>query len=148
VTPLSADLARELFVESGLDPNLLHVVHGGAEVGGEVIRHVDYIGFTGGLDTGRRVATAASERLVPFSLELGGKNPMVVLEGASLEDAATGLIVGAFSNSGQTCISVERVYVQESVYEKFTRLVAAKTAALNLGWSRSWDLDMGSLISA
>ena len=82
----------------------------------------------------------AAERLIPFSLELGGKNPMVVLEGAPLEDAAAGLLAGAFTNSGQTCIAVERVYVEESIFEKFVRSVVEKTAALKLGWSRSWDM--------
>jgi len=148
LTPLSANCARELFIESGLDPNLLHVFHGGADVATAVIRYVDYVAFTGGVNTGRKVAIAASERLIPFSLELGGKNPMVVLQGASLENAATGLMVGAFSNSGQTCISVERAYVQEQVYEEFMRRLIEMTRALKLGWSRSWDVDMGSLINA
>jgi succinate-semialdehyde dehydrogenase/glutarate-semialdehyde dehydrogenase len=147
LTPLSAVLGRELLIESGLDPDLMGLVHGAGDVGSELIRHVDYIGFTGGTVTGRKVAIAASERLIPYSLELGGKNPMIVLEGASLDDAATGLIVGAFSNSGQTCISVERVYIQESIYDRFSQRVLEKTAKLRLGWSNSWDMDMGSLIS-
>src|SRR6185295_17686954 len=102
LTPLSMDLARRLMIESGLDPNLLGVLHGRGDIGAELISRVDYVGFTGGTVTGRKVAVAASQRLIPLSLELGGKNPMVVLEGASLEDAATGLVVGAFANSGQT----------------------------------------------
>src|SRR6185295_11717506 len=106
LTPLSAILARNLLVESGLDARLLALVHGPGEAGAELIQHVDYIGFTGGTVTGRKVAVAAAERLIPYSLELGGKNPMVVLKGAPLDEAATGLLAGAFSNSGQTCISV------------------------------------------
>jgi succinate-semialdehyde dehydrogenase / glutarate-semialdehyde dehydrogenase len=105
------------------------------------------VGFTGGTVTGRKVAMAASERLIPYSLELGGKNPMVVLEGAPLDEASTGLMAGAFANSGQACISVARVYVQESIYEDFARRVAEKTSALKLGWSKSWDIDVGSMIS-
>ena len=147
LTPLSAILARDLLVESGLDANLLVLVHGSGEAGGELIKHVDYIGFTGGTVTGRKVAVAAAERLIPFSLEMGGKNPMIVLQGAPLDEAATGLMVGAFSNSGQTCISAERIYVQESVYEEFSRCVVEKTARLKLGWSAAWDIDMGSMIS-
>ena len=147
LTPLSANLARELIVESGLDPALLAVIHGEGDVGSELIRHVDYVGFTGGTETGRKVAVAASERLIPFSLELGGKNPMVVLEGASLDDAVKGLAAGAFANSGQSCISIERVYVQESVYEEFARRFIQKASSLRLGWAKSWDIDMGSLIS-
>jgi succinate-semialdehyde dehydrogenase/glutarate-semialdehyde dehydrogenase len=147
LTPLSAQLARQLLVDAGLDPRLLTMVYGGGDTGAELIRHVDYVGFTGGTATGRKVAVAAAERLIPFSLELGGKNPMIVLEGASLDNAAAGLIAGAFSNTGQTCISVERVYVQESVFNEFCSKVLKKTAAIKLGWSRAWDVDMGSLIS-
>jgi acyl-CoA reductase-like NAD-dependent aldehyde dehydrogenase len=148
LTPLSADLARNLFLESGLDSNLLQIVHGGADVGAELVRSVDYVGFTGGTEAGRKVAVAASEALIPFSLELGGKNPMIVLEGASIEEATSGLLAGAFSNSGQTCISVERVYVQDRIFEAFARRLVDKTQTLRLGWSKAWDVDMGSLISA
>jgi acyl-CoA reductase-like NAD-dependent aldehyde dehydrogenase len=116
-------------------------------VGSELIAYVDYIGFTGGTVTGRKVAVAAAERLIPSSLELGGKNPMVVLAGAPLDEAASGLVVGAFSNSGQTCVSVERVYIEESIYEDFARRVAEKASRLKLGWSAAWDVDMGSMIS-
>jgi succinate-semialdehyde dehydrogenase/glutarate-semialdehyde dehydrogenase len=147
LTPLSTVLARDLLVESGMDPDLIAVVHGGGEVGAEVIQHVDYIGFTGGTATGTKVAVAASQRLIPYSLELGGKNAMVVLSGTSVDDAAAGLIAGAFSNSGQTCISVERVFVEDSIFDSFAARVAEKTSRLKLGWSRDWDVDMGSLIS-
>jgi succinate-semialdehyde dehydrogenase/glutarate-semialdehyde dehydrogenase len=146
LTPLSAVLGRELLVDSGLDPDLLGIVHGTGEVGSELIRHVDYIGFTGGSVTGRKVAAAAAERLIPCSLELGGKNPMIVLNGAPLKEAAMGLLSGSFSNAGQTCISVERVYVERSIFEEFSRIVVEATKQLKLGWSSSWDLDMGSLI--
>jgi acyl-CoA reductase-like NAD-dependent aldehyde dehydrogenase len=147
LTPLSADLGRRLLIDSGLDPEVLAIVHGGPQVGSELIRYVDYIGFTGGTTTGRKIALAAAERLIPYSLELGGKNPMIVLKGASLDDAATGLIAGAFSNAGQTCISVERIYVQDSIYEEFSNRIRQKTAGLKIGWSQSWDVDVGSLIS-
>ena len=147
LTPLSAVLARNLLVECGLDPDLAALIHGGGEAGAELIRHVDYVGFTGGITTGTKVAAAAAERLIPFSLELGGKNPMIVLQGAPLNEAATGLIAGAFSNSGQTCIAVERVYVEESIYDEFARRLVEKTTRLKLGWSKAWDMDMGSLIS-
>jgi len=146
LTPLSAVLGKELLVDSGLDPDLFSIAHGAGDVGSELIHHVDSIGFTGGSSTGRKVAVAAAERLIPFSLELGGKNPMIVLKGASLKDAAAGLLSGAFSNAGQTCISIERVYIEESIFEEFSRLVTAATRQLKLGWSASWDMDVGSLI--
>jgi acyl-CoA reductase-like NAD-dependent aldehyde dehydrogenase len=91
---------------------------------------------------------AAAQRLIPFSLELGGKNPMVFMEGAPLNEAAKSLVVGAFSNSGQTCVAVERVYVEESIFDEFARRVSDGASKLKIGWSRSWDLDMGSLISS
>jgi succinate-semialdehyde dehydrogenase/glutarate-semialdehyde dehydrogenase len=147
LTPLSAILARDLLIESGLDSRLCAVVQGPGETGSELIRHVDYVGFTGGTVTGRKVAVAAGERLIPYSLELGGKNPMIVLKGAPLEQAAAGLLAGAFSNSGQACISVERVYVEESAYDEFARHLVSKASKLRLGWSKSWDIDMGSMIS-
>jgi succinate-semialdehyde dehydrogenase/glutarate-semialdehyde dehydrogenase len=84
--------------------------------------------------------------LIPFSLELGGKNPMIVLKGAPLEQAADGLLAGAFSNAGQTCISIERVYIEASVFDRFARLVADRTKTLKVGWSRSFDIDIGSMI--
>ena len=145
-TPLSAQLGKELFLQSGLDPDLIEVVHGRGDTGAELVRHVDYVGFTGGTVTGRKVALAAAERLIPYSLELGGKNPMIVLEGASISRAAVGLLAGAFSNSGQTCISIERVYVQDSIFDEFASCVAAGASRLKIGWSKSWDVDIGSLI--
>ncbi|MEO8505936.1 MAG: succinic semialdehyde dehydrogenase, partial [Acidobacteriota bacterium] len=147
LTPLSAELGRRLLLECGLDADLFQVVQGRGEVGSELIRHVDYIGFTGGTATGRKVALAASERLIPFSLELGGKNPMIVLDGAPVEKAAMGLIAGGYNNTGQTCIAIERVYVQDSVYEPFVKAAAARIKGLKLGYSSGFDLDMGSLIS-
>jgi succinate-semialdehyde dehydrogenase/glutarate-semialdehyde dehydrogenase len=89
-------------VESGLDPDLFTVVHGGPEAGRSLIGQVDYVAFTGGTVTGRKVAMAAAERLIPFSLELGGKNPMIVSREAPLEQAAAALVTGAFANAGST----------------------------------------------
>jgi len=146
LTPLSANLGRELLLQSGLDPDLFIVVHGAGELGNELIRHVDYIGFTGGTVTGRKVAIAAAERMIPYSLELGGKNPMIVLSGAPLKEAVAGLLSGSFSNAGQTCISMERVYVEAPVFEEFSQIVADSTRNLKVGWSASWDCDVGSLI--
>lgn len=148
LTPFSAEIGRTLLLEAGCDPDLFQIVHGRGEVGAELLRHVDYIGFTGGTATGRKVAVAASERLLPYSLELGGKNPMVVLDGAPVEEAVTGLIAGAFNNSGQTCISIERIYVQDGIYDAFVKAAVDRVSKLKLGYSAAWDVDMGSLISA
>jgi succinate-semialdehyde dehydrogenase / glutarate-semialdehyde dehydrogenase len=148
LTPLTAVLSRNLLIESGMDPDLFAIVHGGGDIGSELIQHVDYIGFTGGTATGTRVAVAASQRLIPYSLELGGKNAMLVLSGTSIDNAVSGLVSGAFSNSGQTCIAVERVFVEDAIFEKFAERLIETTSRIKLGWSKSWDIDMGSLISA
>jgi succinate-semialdehyde dehydrogenase/glutarate-semialdehyde dehydrogenase len=149
VTPLSTLLARDLLVESGLDPALFQPLVGtGADLGQPLIDEVDYVGFTGSTATGRIVATAAAQRLIPCSLELGGKNPMLVMPGARLEDALHGLVSGGFANSGQTCICVERVYVHEQVWDEFVRMATEHVAKLRVGWSTGLDIDMGSLVSA
>jgi succinate-semialdehyde dehydrogenase / glutarate-semialdehyde dehydrogenase len=147
-TPLSAVLGKVLLVESGLHPDLLGIIHGGGDAGSDLIRHVDYVAFTGGHLTGRKVALAAADRLIPFSLELGGKNPMIVLKDAPLEQAAAGLIAGAFANAGQTCIAVERVYVEAPVFDRFAQLVSEGARNIKVGWSQGFDVDMGSMIHA
>ncbi|HKI87319.1 MAG TPA: succinic semialdehyde dehydrogenase [Thermoanaerobaculia bacterium] len=148
LTPLSAELGRRLLIESGLDPDLFQLVHGeGPTTGQELVHHVDYIAFTGSLRGGRAVAAAAGERLIPYSLELGGKNPMLVLPGAAVGQAVEGLMMGAFYNAGQTCIAVERVYVHESIYESFVRRAAERSHDLRVGFATDWSIDVGSLIS-
>jgi succinate-semialdehyde dehydrogenase/glutarate-semialdehyde dehydrogenase len=148
VTPLSAETGRELLIAAGLHPDLLQLVHGdGATVGQELIRHVRYVGFTGSTEVGRKIAVAAGERLIPYSLELGGKNPMVVLADAPIPDAVTGFISGAFANSGQTCICNEQVFVERPIYDRFVEELALRVEAMEIGWSMDYDRDMGSLIS-
>jgi len=147
LTPLSAVKGVELLRQAGMPEAVATLVHGTGEVGAELVRQVDYIAFTGSTATGRRIAMAAAERLIPCSLELGGKNPMVVLDGAPIEQAVEGFVAGAFFNAGQTCIAVERVYLEESVYDAFVDRAIARVRQLELGWSRGWDVDMGCLIS-
>ena len=147
LTPMSAQLAIDLLAEAGLPAGVAQLVHGPGSVGAELIRHVDYISFTGSSATGRKIAVAAGERLLPCSLELGGKNPMIVVEGAPIERAVDGFVAGAFFNSGQTCIAIERVFIDRTVYNPFVDLAIERVEALELGWSRDWHLDMGSLIS-
>ncbi|MDH3522946.1 MAG: succinic semialdehyde dehydrogenase [Acidobacteriota bacterium] len=148
LTPLSAELGRDLLATSGLDADLVQLVHGpGATVGAELVDHVDYLGFTGSTATGRKVAVAAAERLIPCSLELGGKNPMIVLAGAPLEEAVTGLVSGGFYNTGQTCIAVARVYVESRIFDRFAALARRRIEKLKVGWSLDWDMDVGSLVS-
>jgi len=148
LTPLSAELGREILLASGLHPDLFQLIHGkGSELGPELIRHADYIGFTGSTATGRKVAAAAAERLIPYSLELGGKNPMIVLADAPVDDAVSGFISGAFANSGQTCIAVERVFVERPLFDRFVEALVERVEGLDVGFSRDFDKDLGSMIT-
>lgn len=136
---------HQLFEQAGLPKHLFQVVSGAGDIGSALINQVDNVAFTGSTATGRKVARQASERLIGVSLELGGKNPMLVLEDANLEAAAEGAIRGCFTNAGQLCISIERIYVQDNIYEPFKRLLVEKTAALRLGSTLDHRAQMGSL---
>ncbi|MGP2435795.1 succinic semialdehyde dehydrogenase [Streptomyces sp. JW3] len=146
-TCLTALWARDLLVEAGLPADVFQVVLGeGPVVGPEVVRHADYVSFTGSTRTGREVAQGAAARLVGVSLELGGKNAMLVLEDADVEKAAAGAVRACFSSAGQLCISIERLYVHESVADAFLARFAARTRAMRLGNSLAYGADMGSLV--
>jgi acyl-CoA reductase-like NAD-dependent aldehyde dehydrogenase len=103
--------------------------------------------FTGSTKTGRTVASQAAEHLIPSSMELGGKNAMLVLEDADLDRTVEGAERALFSNAGQLCISIERLYVHETLADEFTRRLVERTKAMRLGASLGFDDDMGSLIS-
>ncbi|MBI4349523.1 MAG: aldehyde dehydrogenase family protein [Elusimicrobia bacterium] len=136
-----------VFKATGLFPEgLLSVAPGDGTVGSEVIRQSDMILFTGSTKTGRLVAQAAAERLIPCVLELGGKHPMIVLKDAPLDRAAKAAVWGRFANSGQTCVGVERVYVEAEIYEAFTERVAGEVAMLRQGLEPGYDVDLGRLI--
>ncbi|MFI8854547.1 succinic semialdehyde dehydrogenase [Streptomyces sp. 891-h] len=147
-TALTALWARRLLVEAGLPADVWQVVLGeGPVIGPEVADRGDYISFTGSTRTGREVAQRAAARLVGSSLELGGKNAMLVLEDADLDKAAAGAVRGAFSSAGQLCISIERLYVHESVADAFLERFVARARAMRLGASLAYGADMGSLVS-
>ncbi|CAL9458247.1 succinic semialdehyde dehydrogenase [Streptomyces sp. DH-12] len=146
-TCLTALWARDLLIEAGLPADVFQVVLGeGPVVGPEVVRHADYVSFTGSTRTGREVAQGAAARLVGVSLELGGKNAMLVLEDADLDKAAAGAVRACFSSAGQLCISIERLYVHEAVADAFLERFAARTKALRLGTALAYGADMGSLV--
>ncbi|MFJ6573071.1 succinic semialdehyde dehydrogenase [Streptomyces sp. NPDC091292] len=148
-TALTALWARDLLVEAGLPAGVFQVVLGeGPVVGPEVVRHADYVSFTGSTRTGREVAQGAAARLVGVSLELGGKNAMLVLADADLDKAAAGAVRACFSSAGQLCISIERLYVHESVADAFVARFAARTKAMRLGRSLAYGAEMGSLVGA
>lgn len=136
-TPLIArtgcEILQQAFVNAGLPADILQVVNGYGETGGALVDEADMIAFTGSVRTGRMIAERAARRLIPVSLELGGKDPMIVLRDADLERAANAAVWGAFTNSGQVCISVERVYVEDAIADEFTRRVVEKTTQLRQG---------------
>jgi acyl-CoA reductase-like NAD-dependent aldehyde dehydrogenase len=133
ITPLTSLLMAEGLRECGLPENVLQIATGRGETGAALIDHVDMIMFTGSTKTGRKVAEAAARRLIPASLELGGKDPMIVLSDADVERAANFATYFAMQNAGQTCISIERVYVEEPVYDEFVAKVSQKVRALRVG---------------
>lgn len=145
-TALTALWARDLIIEAGLPAEVFQVVLGeGPVIGPELVKHADFVSFTGSTRTGREVARGAADRLVGVSLELGGKNAMLVLEDADIEKAAAGAVRACFSSAGQLCISIERLYVHESIADAFLERFAARTKAMRLGSSLAYGADMGSL---
>ena len=146
LTPLIALKLCDIFSRAGLPPGLLNVVTGDGSTGRALIdAQVDKIMFTGSVATGKRVAEAAAKYLTPVVLELGGKDPMIVLEDANIENAARAAVWGAFANSGQACASVERCYVQESIANKFIEQLVAETRALKQGLGTETGIDVGAM---
>jgi acyl-CoA reductase-like NAD-dependent aldehyde dehydrogenase len=133
VTPLTSMLLAEGFAECGVPADVFQVATGRGQTGAALIEQVDMIMFTGSTRTGRKVAEAAARRLIPCSLELGGKDPMIVLADADLERAANVATYYSMQNSGQTCISIERAYVEAPVYDEFVAKVTDKVRALRQG---------------
>ena len=133
ITPLTSLLMAEMLEECGIPENVFQVATGRGETGAALIGEVDMIMFTGSTRTGRKVALAAAERLIPCALELGGKDAMIVLRDADLERAANVAAFYSMQNSGQTCISIERVYVEEPVYDAFVAKVTDKVRAIRQG---------------
>ena len=146
LTPLSALLGADLVVKAGFPENLLQIVVGRGETGEALVDHADMIAFTGSVETGKRVMRRAAERLIPVSLELGGKDPMIVLKDADLERAAGACVWGALMNCGQTCTSVERVYVEAPIYQQFVDRVVARVRAVRQGPSEA-EVEVGSITS-
>ncbi|HYY01396.1 MAG TPA: aldehyde dehydrogenase family protein [Mycobacterium sp.] len=148
-TPLSWKIAVDGWKEIGA-PDVLDVVNGFGPTGVALVDLVDYVMFTGSGNTGRRIAVAAAQRLIPCSLELGGKDAMIVCADADIDRAADGAVWGAFAYTGQVCISVERVYVEEPVYDEFVGKLVAKTSQLRQGMDSGHDFscDVGSMTTA
>jgi acyl-CoA reductase-like NAD-dependent aldehyde dehydrogenase len=139
LTPLTSLHLRDLWVKAGNPPDVFRVVTGRGEAGAELVSRADGIMFTGSVATGRKVASRAGERLIPCVTELGGKSPFVVLAGADLERAAEAAAWSSFVHSGQVCVRTERIYVEESVADRFEKLLVDRVRAL-----RPWAPDSPS----
>ena len=146
VTPFAAHELAKLLADAGLPEGLFQVIDGDGETGAALIdAGVDKISFTGSVRTGRKVGEACGRNLIPCTLELGGKDPMIVCADADIDRAVGGAVFGGFMNTGQFCCSTERVYVVESVYDEFVRRVVEKVKTLRQG-SGSGEFDIGPMI--
>jgi acyl-CoA reductase-like NAD-dependent aldehyde dehydrogenase len=146
-TPQCGALIEQLFASSGFPKNLVTVIQGKGEVGQALIDAApDKIFFTGSVATGRRVAEVSARKLIPSVLELGGKDAMIVLRDADLDVAASAAVWGSFTNCGQVCLSVERLFVEQSVNQRFAAVCVEKTKKLRLGAGSDPASDVGPLI--
>ncbi|WP_068253478.1 succinic semialdehyde dehydrogenase [Janibacter corallicola] len=145
---LTALAAIELLYRAGLPQGVLQVVLGtGSEAGQAIVDTADYVAYTGSTATGRRVAASAAQRLVSFSMELGGKNSVYVTDDVDLDTAVAGAVRACFSSSGQLCISTERLLVHESIADEFVPRFVEAVQAMRLGTELAYGYDMGSLVS-
>jgi len=145
---LTALWAVGLLRECGLPPEVFGVVTGDGPVLGEALSaRVDYVMFTGSSRTGRIVGRKAAERLIGYSLELGGKNPLIVLGDADVSAAVEGAVRGSFVGAGQVCVSIERIYVERSVFDVFLRGFVERAKSLKVGAALDYSIEMGSLTS-
>src|SRR3954464_9713825 len=146
VTPLTSLLIEEGMKASGAPDDVFIVATGRGETGAALVDEADMIMFTGSTKTGKKVMARAADTLTPVSLELGGKDPMIVLRDADLERAANAAVYNGYANGGQFCIAVERVYVEEPVYDEFVSKVIDKTLALRQGQPGGYGpVDVGAV---
>ena len=147
LTPLVALELASLLDSAGVPRDVFQVVVGEGAAGAALLRSpINKLVFTGSVDTGRRIASAAAERLLPVVLELGGKDPMLVLDDADVDVASSAAVWGAFVNAGQACLSVERCYVQRSLYDQFVNACAEKARKLRVGNGMDPTTDVGPMI--
>jgi acyl-CoA reductase-like NAD-dependent aldehyde dehydrogenase len=148
LTPLSSLLMQEAMRAAGAPEDAFLVACGsGGTIGGALVENVDMLHFTGSTEVGKKLAVQAAERLLPITLELGGNDPMIVLADANLERAANAAVWGCMQNGGQTCISVERVYVEDRAYVPFLAKVVEKVQALRQGGASPGTADVGAVTS-
>ncbi|MBU0584418.1 MAG: aldehyde dehydrogenase family protein [Alphaproteobacteria bacterium] len=150
LAPVSPLILAQWAHEAGFPDGVVNVVTGGAETGAALVGNplVARIDLTGGTATGKQVAAAAAERLVPCTLELGGKTPVIVFEDADLNEAVPGSLFAAFVAAGQTCVSGSRFLVQQSIYDRFVERFAGRVKSLRVGDPSAMGTDVGPVISA
>ncbi|HTV60568.1 MAG TPA: aldehyde dehydrogenase family protein [Verrucomicrobiae bacterium] len=149
MTPWSGALVGDMARQAGYPEGLLQVAQGAGDIGAAIIEAGPAkVFFTGSVPTGRRIAEACAKKLIPSVLELGGKDAMIVLRDADLETASSAAVWGAFSNCGQACVGVKRVYVEEPAAERFIALCVEKTKKLRLGPPSDPDAEIGPMIRA
>jgi acyl-CoA reductase-like NAD-dependent aldehyde dehydrogenase len=147
LTPAVALELASLLHDAGVPNDVFQIVIGDGATGAALVASaIDKLVFTGSVSTGKRIAAAAAERLLPVVLELGGKDPMLVLDDADVDVASSAAVWGAFMNAGQACLSVERCYVSRSLYEQFVAACAEKTKKLRVGHGEDRETDVGPLI--
>src|SRR5919106_3138213 len=147
VTPLTSLLMAEMMAECGLPAGVFQVATGRGETGAVLVDEANFVMFTGSVESGKKVMARAAQTLTPVSLELGGKDPMIVLADADLERAANAALSYGLNNSGQVCISVERIYVEDAVHDEFVERLAAKAEALRQGPpGEPGSVDVGAII--
>jgi succinate-semialdehyde dehydrogenase/glutarate-semialdehyde dehydrogenase len=147
ITPLTMKKAKEIYDSTGLPEDLFGVVTGYGETGAALVESgIQKLIFTGGVETGRRVAAACGARLIPCVMELGGKAPLIACADADLERTARAIVFGGFANAGQVCISVERVYAHKDIHDALVRRVKELTGELRVGDPSKDFFDVGAII--
>ncbi|MCI0590286.1 MAG: aldehyde dehydrogenase family protein [Gammaproteobacteria bacterium] len=149
-TPLSTVELGKICLEAGIPPGVVNVINGGPQVGSALVSHpfIDKISFTGSTVTGRAILKAAADRIIPTTLELGGKSPSIVFQSANQEQALAGVLFSAFFNAGQICTTGSRLLIEESIAEEFLQKLTERLASLHLGDPVSDDTDIGPLVDS
>ncbi|WP_297004403.1 succinic semialdehyde dehydrogenase [uncultured Corynebacterium sp.] len=148
-TPFTSLLAFKLLFEAGLPRNVVQLVTGpGRVVGNAIAETCDYLMFTGSTATGKHLGEIAGRRLIGYSAELGGKNPLIITRHAEVDKIVDGVVTGCFANSGQLCVSIERIYAHTDVYDEFVEKFAKAASAMKMGPGFDWSVTMGSLAGA